>query len=39
MNDKTWERIKYWRKKYTWPVSALIGLEYKNVDNKKIKKR
>lgn len=30
MNDKIWEKIKYWQSKYTWPVSAIVGAEYKN---------
>lgn len=35
MTDDIWKKIKYWQKKYTWPVSALIGIEYKNETKKK----
>ena len=38
MNDKIWKKIKYWQSKYTWPVSALVGAEYKN-DQEKNRKR
>ncbi len=30
MNEKIWEKIKYWQKRYTWPCSALVGEEYRN---------
>ena len=39
MNDKVWERIKYWQKKYTWPMSALVGIEYRNMKDKKRKRK
>ncbi len=38
MNDKTWKLIKYWKSKYTWPVSALVGSEYSN-DKEKNERR
>ena len=39
MNNKTWCKIRHWKKKYNatpngWAVALLIGEEYKNEDSK-----
>ena len=35
MNKKTWNKVRYWRRKYNstpngWAVAQLIGQEYEN---------
>ena len=42
MNNKAWERVKYWKEKYRntpngWALSQMIGSEYQS--NQKRKKR
>lgn len=34
MNNNTWEKIKKYRKMYTWPVSAIIGQEYESQESR-----
>ena len=34
MNKKTWDKIKYWKKKLPWPYCELVGEQYISEESK-----